>query len=145
MQVSHPSAPMRPLYLATRGIALLIGVSLSATCAHVLFILSAAQRNFFSGIEPVSTLTFLPWVIASEFAAGIVVLFSLKALGQRACSQPQDLLLLGLVLGWAAIGETLSIWTDVASISPVVAVVVLGLATVVAIHEERPTLPAGNG
>ena len=130
---------MRVLSVFLQGIALLVGVSLSATCSHVLFVLCAVHKNFFSGIDPASTVGRLPTIIVLELFAGIALLGVLRLLGRSIATRPHDLLFLGLVLGWGAVGQVFAVWFGMASLSGIAAFLVLCASVVVALRHDQPT------
>lgn len=125
------------IYRTKKIVSLIIGTVIPTGLIQIVFILNAVQFNYYSGIDPASTIVYVPIYALIEVAVGLLILLILKLFGVALIRRPNEYLLLGFILGFGNLGSSLKFWFLPEYIEFIVYLIVVSTAFVSCIGESN--------
>jgi hypothetical protein len=116
-----------------KTISLLLGITISTIVVQFLFILNAVRFNYYSGIDPLSTIDKVLIYIPIEAGIAVIILICLRILKARVIQKPSEYFLLGAILGLSNLGSVLRFWLLPEYIEYIVYIIVLIISAVFSI------------
>lgn len=87
-----------------------LSMLLGAIIVQVVFILSVNIKKYYSGIDPYSTMMYVPIFVFNGMIIGGTILLVMNMTKERVITEPKEYLIFGLVLGLTNINGILHIW-----------------------------------